>query len=83
MVQHLDTHLIREERLENASENSADGWGEWVSGVNLAYDTDEFSENGVVGDPREASAERGEALLDEATTALASVLTAVAARDRS
>jgi len=66
LVQHLDADLVREDRLDDAAEGSADGWGEWVSGVNLAYDSDEFSENGTVGDPREASAERGERLLDDA-----------------
>ena len=83
LVQHLDADLIRESRLDDAAAGGADGWGEWVSGTNLAYDTVEFSENGTVGDPREASAERGERLLDDATDALASVLDAVSTRDLS
>jgi creatinine amidohydrolase len=83
LVQHLDADLVREDRLDDAAEGSADGWGEWVSGVNLAYDSDEFSENGTVGDPREASAERGERLLDDASEALAALLGAVEERDLS
>ena len=82
-IRHVRPDLIREERLDEAAENGADGWGEWVSGVNLAYDSAEFSENGTVGDPREASAERGEELLDDASDALASVLDAVRERDLS
>ncbi len=82
-VRHVRPDLVREERLDEAAEGSADGWGEWVGGVNLAYDSAEFSENGAVGDPREASAERGEELLDDASDALASVLDAVRRRDRS
>ena len=72
--------LIRDGRLDDAAETGADGWGEWVSGVNLAYDSSEFSENGTVGDPREGSADRGEQLLDEATAALVALLERVASR---
>jgi creatinine amidohydrolase len=42
--------------------------------VNLAYDTDEFSENGTVGDPREGGPDRGEALLEDASAALSTLL---------
>jgi len=83
LVQHLDADLVREDRLDEAAEGGADGWGEWVSGVNLAYDSDDFSENGTVGDPREASTERGEALLDDASEALAALLAAVRDRELS
>ncbi|WP_225332913.1 creatininase family protein [Halomicrobium urmianum] len=65
---------VREDRLDEAADGAAEGWGEWQSGVNLAYDTAEFSENGTVGDPRTASAERGAELLDEAAAALADLL---------
>lgn len=83
LVQHLAPDMIRDERLEAAADGGADGWGEYESSVNLAYDTIEFSENGTVGDPRDASAERGEALLDDSTDALVSVLEAVSGRDLS
>jgi creatinine amidohydrolase len=82
LLWHTDPDSVDESRLEAAAEDGADGWGEWVEGVNLTYDTVEFSENGVVGDPREASAERGDALLDEASDALATVLSRVATRER-
>ena len=74
-------HLVREDRLEDAREGASDGWGEWVSGSNLAYDSAEFTENGVVGDPSTATAERGEELAAAAADALAALLSAVADRD--
>ena len=79
----LATHpeLVREDRLEEGAAGAADGWGEWLSGVNLAYGVDEFSENGTVGDPTAATAEVGEALLAEATDALVELLDAVATRE--
>ena len=80
LLQATHPDLVRGDRLDEAASEGADGWGEWVSGVNLAYDTDEFSENGCVGDPGEGSAERGEALLDEATAALTALLDRVAER---
>lgn len=78
----LATHpeLVHDDRLEEGAEGAADRWGEWVSGVNLAYGVDEFSENGTVGDPSSATAELGEALLAEATDALVTLLEAVADR---
>lgn len=69
--------LVREDRVETAGENGADRWGDWVSGVNLAYDSDEFTENGVVGDPAEGDAERGEELLTLASEALVELLGAL------
>ncbi len=80
LLQHASPDTVRADRLDEAAEGGADGWGEWVSGVNLAYDTSEFSENGTVGDPGEGSAERGERLLDEASAALGDLLDAVAER---
>jgi len=72
---------VREDEFGAAAAEGADRWGEWAGGVNLAYDTETFSENGVVGDPREASAERGEALLAEAADALGTLIDRVASRE--
>ncbi|MFB6106449.1 MAG: creatininase family protein [Halobacteriaceae archaeon] len=69
--------LVREDRLDDAARGAAERWGRWVGGTNLAYDVDEFAANGVVGDPREASAERGEQLLDAAAGALLDVVGAL------
>ncbi|GAB3423750.1 creatininase family protein [Haloparvum alkalitolerans] len=72
--------LVREERVADAAAGGSDRWGEWVSGVNLAHDSDEFTANGTVGDPREGDAARGEELLDLASEALAELAAAVVER---
>ncbi|RLM67368.1 creatininase family protein [Halorubrum sp. Atlit-8R] len=73
--------LVREERVDEAGAGAADRWGEWVAGVNLAHDSDEFTDNGVVGDPRAGDAERGRELLDRASASLAELAAAVVERD--
>lgn len=83
LLREVAPELVREDRVDEASADAADGWGEWVSYANLAYDSAEFSDNGVVGDPREGSAERGEELLELAAAALARLLEAIAERDVS
>jgi len=81
LLRATNSELVREERVDEASAGAADRWGEWVSGVNLAHDSDEFTDNGVVGDPRDGDAERGEVLLDRASAALAELAAAVVDRD--
>lgn len=71
---------IREEEVDAAAADASDRWGDWVSGVNLAFDTDEFTENGVVGDPREGTADLGERMLEEAARALVDLLDALQRR---
>ena len=73
--------LVREDRVAAAGEDAADRWGEWVSGVNLAHDADEFTGNGVVGDPTDGDADRGEALLALASDALAELAAAIVERE--
>ncbi|KAB1186695.1 MULTISPECIES: creatininase family protein [Haloferax] len=80
LLRHTHPELVHEDRIDEAREGAADRWGEWVSGVNLAHDSDEFSENGVVGDPADGDAARGEELESLAADALASLLTAVETR---
>ena len=77
LLRHIVPDLVREERVAEAREDAAERWGEWVAGVNLAYDTDAFSANGVVGDPDAGDAATGEALLAGAATALCEVLEAI------
>ena len=77
-VHHPD--LVNEDRIEDARSDATDRWGEWVTGVNLAYDTDEFTENGVVGDPAAGDAGRGETLTRLAVAGLVDLLDAVADR---
>jgi creatinine amidohydrolase len=81
LVRHLHPDLVYENRIDDACAGAADRWGEWQSGINLAYDSAEFTDNGVVGDPSQGDASFGAELLDEAATALVELLEAVAARD--
>ncbi len=83
LLRHCDPDSVREDRIDEARAGAADGWGEWTSYVNLAYDAAEFTENGVVGDPDDGDAARGAELLDLAGDALARLLEAVAERDVS
>jgi creatinine amidohydrolase len=80
MLRHEHPELVREDRIEEAQEGASNRWGDWVSGVNLAYDSDEFTENGVVGDPADGDAEQGEELLGLASEALVDLLVALEKR---
>jgi creatinine amidohydrolase len=81
LLRHVAPETVNEDRFDAAREGGADGWGEWQSGANLAYDTAEFSENGTVGDPGGSSAAAGEQLLRAAADALADLLATVATRE--
>ena len=81
MLRDTDPEAVHEDRLDAAASGGADRWGEWQGRVNLAVDSDEFTDNGVVGDPRESSGERGAELLDRSAEALCDLLDAVRDRD--
>ncbi|USZ69538.1 creatininase family protein [Halorussus salilacus] len=83
LLREIAPELIREDRIEDAREGASNGWGEWVSHANLAFDSAEFTGNGVVGDPGDGDADRGERLLELAAAALAKLLAAVEERDVS
>lgn len=68
---------IHTDRLDDAAAHGSERWGDWVGGTNLAVDVDEFSDNGVVGDPRDATAEMGEQLLDAAVDQVLAVVGAL------
>jgi creatinine amidohydrolase len=81
LLRHANPETVHEDRLEEAADGGSDRWGDWQGRVNLAVDSHEFTENGVVGDPRESSADLGEKLLDLSATALCELLDAVRERD--
>ncbi|AFK18213.1 creatininase family protein [Haloferax mediterranei ATCC 33500] len=81
LLRHTHPELVREDRIEEAQKGGSDRWGEWVSGVNLAHDSAEFTDNGVVGDPADGDADRGEELESLVADALASLLAAVEKRN--
>jgi creatinine amidohydrolase len=78
MLRHVHPDLVDEAAVEAAAAAAADRWGEWVAGTNVAYDTETFAPEGVVGDPRDGDAALGADLLAEAAAALADLLAAVA-----
>jgi creatinine amidohydrolase len=82
LIRHLRPELIHEDRTEAAATEGADSWGEWVSGTNLAYDADAFTDSGAVGDPRDGTAELGEELLEDAVEGLVELIGAIDQRDR-
>jgi len=82
LLRHVAPGLVREDRVAEARDGGSDGWGEWVRGVNLAHDADEFAGNGTVGDPTGGDARLGAELLERASGALVEVADAVANRDR-
>lgn len=63
-------HLAPELVDEESAEEGADSWGDYAETAPLAYDSDEFTENGVVGDPTEATADEGERLYESAVSSL-------------
>lgn len=73
-LRHAHSNLVREDEIESAATGGARSWGEWQGQTNLAVDTVEFSENGVVGDPRTGEAALGEQLVKQATDALVALL---------
>ena len=81
LLRHTDAETVHEDRLEAAAAEGANRWGEWPGRVHLAVDSYEFTDNGVVGDPRESSADLGEELLDRSADALCALLDAVRNRD--
>mgnify|MGYP006272067859 FL=1 len=81
VLRHIRPELVDEDQAETAGEGGSDNWGEWVAGVNLAHDSAEFSDNGVVGDPTAGTAADGQRLVDDAAAALCELLAAVDERD--
>ncbi len=80
LLLHTAPELVRDDQLESGRDGGADRWGDWVVGTNLAHDSAEFTANGTVGDPTEATAEEGERLLQRAIDRLETLLEAVAER---
>jgi creatinine amidohydrolase len=81
LVLHVCAKCVEKGQVEAARDGGASTWGEYRHGVNLAYDSAEFTENGVVGDPTVGSAELGTQLLAVAGKQLADLFETV--RERS
>jgi len=81
LLRHLAPELVRTERFETAAAGAGERFGEWAGGTNVAYDFDEFTESGVVGDPSPSSAAAGERLLAAAADRLRALLVATEGRE--
>jgi len=73
-------HLVPE--LVGEPVDGAESWGEYVEGAPFAYDTEEFTENGVVGDATEATPEEGKRLYEEAVESLVRLIGQVADQEQ-
>lgn len=62
--------LVRAERYREAAEKSAPEWGKKVEGVEVGFDTLDFSQSGCIGDPSRATVEKGERVLAAAAERL-------------
>jgi len=65
----IDPALVSRERLSDAS--GVTEWGTYVEGVQVGFDTVEFSAAGNVGDPGRGDADKGRAILSAAVDSLA------------
>ncbi|MFB6155752.1 MAG: creatininase family protein [Haloferacaceae archaeon] len=70
MVYHVAEELVREDALEEAEAGASDGFGTSVHGAGVGFDTADFSESGVAGEPTNASVEAGERLFEKASSEL-------------
>ncbi len=68
----VDPESVRTGRMAQASADrgARAPWGEFVEGVQVAFDAAEFSELGNVGDPSLADAKKGKRILSEAAECL-------------
>ncbi|MBS3791150.1 creatininase family protein [Candidatus Bipolaricaulota bacterium] len=73
----LETSLImhlQEELINKPIQKGVKSWGKKIHGSRIAYDTKEFTENGVVGDPTKATKEKGEELFKKSVDKLADLV---------
>jgi creatinine amidohydrolase len=62
--------LVHPDRYTEAAQGAALEWGKQVHGVNVGFDTIDFSQSGATGNPAKATPEKGEKLLTAAAEQL-------------
>lgn len=62
--------LVHPERYGEATAKGAPEWGKRIEGVEIGFDTVDFSGSGATGDPSRATAEKGERILEAAAARL-------------
>jgi len=83
MMLAIAPELIQEDRYPTAAKGAGDAFGQFVAQTNIAYDFDEFTESGNVGDPTPATAQEGERLLESSASACVTLLDTIATRSWS
>jgi len=76
----LETSLLlylNEDLLGEPKEAGDASWGKKMHGVTFDYDTGVFTQDGVVGDPKKASAQKGKDIFEESTEKLSDLLKAL------
>ncbi|MFB6109723.1 MAG: creatininase family protein [Halodesulfurarchaeum sp.] len=84
MMQHLHPELVREERLRDARDNGITDFDRDTGrkyGARTFYDSADNSENGVLGDQTDATAEKGAEMFEKATAQLVRLSDWMAAQD--
>ena len=66
----LAPELVHPENYRETAEKSAPEWGKKVEGVEVGFDTVDFSQSGSIGDPSRATVEKGERVLQAAAERL-------------
>ena len=74
-------HLAPELVNEDSAAEGAESWGDYAETAPLAYDSDEFTDDGVVGDPTEATADEGRRLYEDAVDSLVRLVERVSTGD--
>ncbi len=85
MMLHLDGRHVRQERIQDARDNGLVDWASSATsvqhGARTFYDSIDNTENGVLGDQTDASAEKGAELFEAATDQLVKLIDWLAAQD--
>lgn len=84
MIQYLNTELVHDDRLEEArDEGFPEAFEESYlrNGSRTFYDAIDNTDNGVLGDQTDASAEKGEQLFEAASDQLVELIEWLGARD--
>jgi len=86
LIQHLHPDLVHDDRLADARDGGLVDWQDGdvaQNGARTFYDAIENTDNGVLGDQTDATAETGERLFEAATDQLCELCEWLADRDRS
>ncbi|MFC6721978.1 creatininase family protein [Halobacteriaceae archaeon SHR40] len=84
MIQHIAPELVREDKLETARDGGLTDWemdDVRMHGARTFYDAIDNTDNGVLGDQTDATAEKGQQLFEAATEQLVDLADWLSARE--